>query len=411
VTRRFSGSLFWGLVFVVVGALVLAHNLGYAIPLWPGVIRYWPVILIVWGLFKLVDYFRMRSNSWNEPLFTGGDVAAVVFVILIGSLITLAANMIPNVGKLFNIGDIDIWDLTGNYYKYTEHQRRDASQGSFFEISNRNGDVNISPSDGDFFTLDVDKSVRAVDNAEAEKLSSQYGFSITNEGSKFQIRSNMDRRFKVTLTIHVPKQSSVSVENRSGKVTLKGLTGTQEIKNGFGDTEARDLTGGIQIHSNHGEVHLDNVGDAVIDNSFAPTVVSNARGSLKISGNNNSVDVLHVDKDLDVETRFQNVDVRDPKGAVSVKNRNGDVSITFSEPPSRDVNVSAEFGAVTLEVPANASFGADVITRLGEIHSDFSELQSSGVGPDHTSSGHVGTGGPSVRIETRNGEVRIRKRG
>jgi len=354
----------------------------------------------------------MRSGGWTEPLFTAGDVAAVVFVILFGSLITLAANMIPNVGKIFHIGNIDLWDLTGNYYKYTEHQRRDAPQDSTIEITNRYGDVDISPSDGDFLTLDVDKSVRAADNAEAEKLSSQFGFTITNEGSRFQIHSNMDRRFKITLSVHVPKRANVSIENRSGKVMLKGLTGAQDVRNSFGDVDIRDVTGVVQIQSNYGEVHLDNVSDSVnIENSFAPIVASNVRGSLKISGKNNSVDVLHVDKDLDIETRFQNIDIRDPRGAVNVRNRNGDVSIVFIEPPARDVNVSSEFGAVTMEIPASASFGADIKTHIGEIHMDFPELCHNDGGADHTFSGHVGTGGPFVRIETRNGEVRIRKRG
>ncbi len=412
MTGRISGSIFWGLVFVVVGALILAHNLGYAIRFWPGAVRYWPVVLIVWGVFKLVDYFRMRSGGWNEPLFTAADVTAVVFVILLGSLITLAANMIPDVGKVFNIGDIDLWDLTGNYYKYSEHQRRDAPQDSSIEISNRNGDVEVTASDGDFITLDVDKSVRARDNDEAEKLSSQFGFSITNDGSRFQIRSNMDRRFKVTLSVHVPKRANVSVENRNGKVALRDLTGAQEVKNGFGDVDIRDVTGSVQIHSNHGEVHLDNVSDSVtIENSFAPIVVSNVHGNLKISGSNNSVDVLHVDKDLDVESRFQNIDIRDPRGAVNVRNRNGDIGVAFTQSPARDVNISTEFGSVTLEISGNASFGADIKTHFGEIHTDFPELRQNKEGADHAATGSVGTGGPSIKVETRNGEVRIRKRG
>jgi hypothetical protein len=40
--RRSAGAIFWGLTLISVGGLLLAHNLGYSIRIWPYVVRYWP---------------------------------------------------------------------------------------------------------------------------------------------------------------------------------------------------------------------------------------------------------------------------------------------------------------------------------------------------------------------------------
>ena len=91
--RRSAGVIFWGLALVAIGGLMLAHNLGYPIQIWPYIVRWWPALLIVWGLLKFVDYFRFRHSGDNRPLFSGGEVALLIFLIFAGSAITTAANL------------------------------------------------------------------------------------------------------------------------------------------------------------------------------------------------------------------------------------------------------------------------------------------------------------------------------
>jgi hypothetical protein len=49
---RRGGKVFWGLVLILVGVLILLDNLGY---LRNDIIRFWPVLVIIWGIKKLVD--------------------------------------------------------------------------------------------------------------------------------------------------------------------------------------------------------------------------------------------------------------------------------------------------------------------------------------------------------------------
>jgi hypothetical protein len=415
MSRRISGAVFWGLVFVAFGTLFLARNLGYPVPLWTVVARYWPVLLIVWGVFKLADALRAEPGE-KRSLFSGGDVAAIILVIVFGSLITLAADMNPDLGKIFNTQNFDVWDITGNNFTFTERHVLAVGANPAIEVEGNFGDVEITRSDSNEITLDVNKTIRASDQSEGERLSSSFVYSIADIGgngqNKYKIASNSSRRYKAALTIRVPASSSVSVENRNGGVTIRGIDGNQEINNRFGDVEVQGIKGTVKIQNRNGTVHVEDIGDTVtISNSFGPINVSNVRGELKIDGRNNEIDIEHVDKDIEVESAFQNVDIDDPKGAVKVKSRNGEVSVRLLQPPTRDVSISSEFGDVNIEFPDGSTFTADVHTRHGEVHSDFSELQSNSHNADHSLNGRVGTGGPTIKVESRNGEIRFTKRG
>jgi hypothetical protein len=272
------------------------------------------------------------------------------------------------------------------------------------------------PGDGNRITLDVKKTIRAANQSEADRLSAGFVYSISNtgpnEGMKYRIAASSNRRFKASLSIHVPLHSIVTVENRNGSVSVRGLTGNQEITNRYGDVELHAITGTAKIQNLNGSVHVNDVSDSVtIANSFGPINVANVRGELKISGRNNEIGIDHVEKDVDVESAFQNVDIRDPMGGVNVRSRNGEISVRLLHKPTRNISVSSEYGNVTIDVPSGSVFSADVSIRNGSIDSDFSELQSTSHNADHTLNGQVGNGGPNIRVDSRFGQVRLTKRG
>src|SRR5262245_60129813 len=146
-SHRSAGTVFWALVLIGVGGLLLARNMGYAIPIWAAVARYWPVLIIVWGFLKLFDQYRLRRAGDTSPLFSGGEVALLIIVILAGSVITLAANLSPRAGDIFQIGDLDLCDITGSNYDYDEHYEAEIPAGSTIEILNLFGNVDVSPAE------------------------------------------------------------------------------------------------------------------------------------------------------------------------------------------------------------------------------------------------------------------------
>lgn len=94
-----AGKLFWGMLFIVLGALFLLSNLGLMNVDWSFVARLWPLILVFWGVAALVGG---QSPRWY----------AIVFVIII--CLILAA-----IVEAFNWFERE--DYTFESPRYAEH--------------------------------------------------------------------------------------------------------------------------------------------------------------------------------------------------------------------------------------------------------------------------------------------------
>src|SRR5688572_25770206 len=110
---RHAGSIFWGLILIGVGMIFLLKNLGYEIPIWAGIARYWPILLIVWGSIKMVDYARWKKAGQPGPLFGAGEVVLLIIVILSGTALTAANDMGPDFNSLIEIAGIDFLEISG----------------------------------------------------------------------------------------------------------------------------------------------------------------------------------------------------------------------------------------------------------------------------------------------------------
>ena len=83
---RRRGSLFWALLLIVLGVVFLYANLRPEWNPWPLISRYWPVLLIVYGLGRLWDALRAPSASTPgspPPRRHGGEIFAIFVVILL----------------------------------------------------------------------------------------------------------------------------------------------------------------------------------------------------------------------------------------------------------------------------------------------------------------------------------------
>lgn len=454
MSRRSTASVFWGLILVGVGAILLFKNLGYEIPIWSGVATYWPVLLIVWGLIKLVDYARWKRAGQPGPLFGAGEVVLLIIIILSGMALTAASNINPDLGSLFDSIGVDFAGIAGNSYQFSEHYEKDVPGGSAIEIINRYGDVIVTPAETDRINVDVAKTVIAANEKDADDLSKVLMYSIVEEGGRYRVISNFNRdenrgrgrRLKTSLTIQVPKRSSLSVNNRNGGIEVSGITGDQQVTNAFGrvllsrisgtveikshndnvvvedisgmakisnefgNVEARRIAGALNIELRNGNVDVDEVkADTKISNAFGSISAKNIQGSLTSDSRMTSVDLSHVENNATIDAQFGSVKLEDVKGSVSVENKNGDVEVRYVQPPRNNLKVTSKFGRVTVTLPPNSSFSIDARTRFASVSSDFPELESHNEAERNNLNGRVGSGGPELRIDNQNGDISIYK--
>jgi len=70
-----TGRLFWGMVFVTAGFLLLCDRLGFFAVTWVSVWRLWPLVLVFWGIALVLGATRAR---WVAVAFAGITVAVIV---------------------------------------------------------------------------------------------------------------------------------------------------------------------------------------------------------------------------------------------------------------------------------------------------------------------------------------------
>lgn len=79
MTRR--PSLFGPAALIALGALLLAHNLGWGPSLWTLALDGWPWFLVAWGGAHVVQHFVARARDVAGPRRLG--IGAVLFALLV----------------------------------------------------------------------------------------------------------------------------------------------------------------------------------------------------------------------------------------------------------------------------------------------------------------------------------------
>jgi hypothetical protein len=77
-------SIFTGVLLITVGVLFLLRNFGWHYQLWWAIGRWWPVLLILWGLSKLYDHMVAQRTGQAPPrTVTGGEVILVFLALAV----------------------------------------------------------------------------------------------------------------------------------------------------------------------------------------------------------------------------------------------------------------------------------------------------------------------------------------
>jgi len=64
MAKKQRGALAWGIILIVIGVLFILENIG--VDAWENLFRLWPLILIVWGAWKL--YFGLKERKEAAPV-------------------------------------------------------------------------------------------------------------------------------------------------------------------------------------------------------------------------------------------------------------------------------------------------------------------------------------------------------
>jgi hypothetical protein len=450
------GSIFWALTLIGVGALFLWQNFDPSVHPWHLIAKFWPVLIIFWGLSKLVEYIQARTHpeTTPPPLFSGSEVVMLILILVLG---TVVSKVVLHSGAPWgwHINDEDFSNMFMNSYNYTKTFSQPVQGSPHLSIEGQRGDVEIRGAEQNTIDVVAKESIRADDENAAKKVSDNLKLDVVEEAGHYIFRSNQGsladegRRITIDLALRVPSSTSDDISSEHGDIVVDGLNGDQTLSTEKGDVRATNIHGVVKIHKSGGstEVHslkgnldLEGRGDDidVVDVSDTVTVHGEFGGALqfhnigqtlrfesmrtdmtaqKLSGRLDmevgSMEATGVDGPLEITTRDKDVTVSDFKHSLHISDSNGQITLATSTPPTHDIQVDSKKGEVELTLPASSNFQIEAYSHHGEVESDFAGpgLKIVKDGDTPSISGSFGKGGALIRINTEYGAIRILRAG
>jgi|SRR5579871_370067 DUF4097 and DUF4098 domain-containing protein YvlB len=443
------------LILILLGAIFLLGNLhviswGRLVLLFA---HYWPLLLILWGVLKLLEHQRAKQDGVPAPGMGAAGVMLIIFIVILG----LTANQASRVdwkGLSNEIGiDEGDWPVFGSAYEFDEQLSRELPSGAAVKIINDRGAVNVSISNKDQVEISAHKKVRADKQDEANQWNEQTRTQVSVSGNLVTINANTrgagDHPVSVDLSVAIPRKAAVTIATQRGDVRVMGRDGNVDVSAQRGDVNVDDVNGNVSlnvdrgVNMGHSSARVTQVsGDVSVEGRVDEVTISDVKGNVRLNGDfsdslrlskigkavsfkSSRTDLefakLAGDLDLDsdslraseitgpvrISTRAKDVHLQGVSGDLRVQDENSDIQASLKAPGN--VQIDNRNGDVSLGVPEKMGFKLDARTHGGEVQSEFPEIKPQNDENDGRAMGTVGNGAVRVVVNNEHGNISLRK--
>lgn len=450
------------LILILLGVVFLCANAGllhwHDVGLWFA--RFWPLLLILWGVVKLLEWMHDRSEGRPPRGIGAGGVVFVIFLCLFGFAATRAARVNwQAVGQEMDM-DNDFFGVFGQTYTFTNEQEQAlAPEVKSAQIVSDRGDITVTAWDESKVKIVAHKRIMAGDQSAASDVDKSTQPSIRIDGSTLMINANTSgghsvevrvfgtptsSRSVTDMEVFLPRNLAADVSTKRGDISVRARTGDVKTDTQRGDVNVGEITGTASITVRRGSVRVEKVsGDVNLEGRVNDSDISDVGGAVRLNvESTGQLRLAHVAKGVSfnssrtdmkfgkldgemtmdlgdlraaqlagpfsITTRSKDIHLDEISGDVRVDNTNGEIEIRTNKLPLGNIDISNRKGEVLVTLPAAASFEVDARTRRGDIEQDFGLNVNSGRGETNVS-GTVGKGGPRVHIDSEYGGIRLRK--
>jgi DUF4097 and DUF4098 domain-containing protein YvlB len=170
--------------------------------------------------------------------------------------------------------------------------------------------------------------------------------------------------------ITTPRGTNLEADSGSGDLRLSDLGGPLKANTGSGSIDATGLSGRVALQTGSGDIRAE----------------------------------MHSAQDVKAETGSGSIRLRGVNGGLYAETGSGDIDVEGQ--PGTNWKLETGSGSITLDTGGRAKFTLDATTGSGSIHSD-PPISTHGSLERHHITGDINGGGPTVRVETGSGDVRI----
>jgi hypothetical protein len=185
-----------------------------------------------------------------------------------------------------------------------------------------------------------------VKGGSAKKVLQKYvKLSLKKRGRSAVLISQIDWRgssslFKsavINLTVTVPKNMDLIVDDGTGSMEIAGITGDLKVDDGSGSMEIKDITGDLDVEDGSGSMKIEGIeGDVDIDDGSGKMDARDIQGDISIKDGSGTIYIRDIGG---------NVTVRDGSGSINIDGVEKNVTILRSG--SGGLNIKNVKGKVT----------------------------------------------------------------
>jgi DUF4097 and DUF4098 domain-containing protein YvlB len=413
-------------------------------------LRYWPLLLILWGIAKLYDHAAAQRAGEAKPgLLTGGEVGLIFLVlVLVGA--AAVSNRIHPLGDLsIAFGPGDWFGLAKTASASQELPAQPIKPGALVSISTDRGNITVHPGEGDELRVVVNKSATASSEKEAQRRLEAATAVVHEVAGGYEVRPQAgdEGSVRLDLELQVPKQVSISARTDHGDISISDLAGPITASSQKGSVEIHGTEGDVNVELQHGDARITSVrgnlrlsghgneveieeiaGDASIEGEFyGPVRVRNVAKTTRFASSrtdltivqltgqlecdSRSMEISDVAGSLNLATKERDITLENIAGRIHVVARHGDIQVRFQQPPRDEVEITNDSGGIDVSLPSKSGFEISASSHSGHIENDFEAPTLKAVDEHNVSKleGQYGPHGPKITLATSYGSISLRK--
>jgi DUF4097 and DUF4098 domain-containing protein YvlB len=263
----------------------------------------------------------------------------------------------------------------------------DVAAGGTLRVDTEVGSIDVRTGGGDQVSIRVERDGR--DGELLEVQFEQRGNDVEVVAKWPEDKSNRNRRAKVKFRIEVPRRFDLELETSGGSLSVGDLDGTLSAATAGGSLDFGNILGEVDAHTSGGSIELAGGG-----------------ANVRLNTSGGSIRVGEVAGDLSARTSGGSIRIDGVNGMVDASTSGGSVEARLMSQPTRDCSLSTSGGTVTLYLDPALALDIDAHASAGKVRSD---IPVGGKTEDRRRlRGSINGGGPTVRLHSSGGGVRIR---
>jgi DUF4097 and DUF4098 domain-containing protein YvlB len=440
-------------ILIGLGILFLLNNLRPDFSFWTNFSRYWPFLLIAFGVLRLAEVLvnAGRGNPvTTRPPSGGGGVVLIIILCFVFWAVDQNRNRTFHIGpNNWNNGRLEIF---GEQFDYPITAKGDAAGVTIVVLDGLRGNVTVTGSETGDYSAEGRKTVRAYGRSEADKADQRNQVKFVRDGNQLLVkmdesRSSNDRSISTEIDLKVPKGVSIEARGRSGDVTVSSITGGVTVSTDRGDVRLNEIGGNSKLTVAHSGLIrvVDSKGNVELEGKGSDVQIENIGGETTVNGSySGTLEFRKLDKPLHFESpqsdmRLEKLPgtlkldlgelrVNDVVGPMRFRTSSrdvhieqftdaldldvtsrGDIDLTTTKLPLGKMEVHTKNGNIDLALPENAAFDLREVTNSGDAHNEFGTPIKLEIYGRSASLKSVSGKGVTVNANTDRGTVSIKK--